>query len=204
MAQEPVRWVDLIGVAVDGNTLTKTGSTTWGNGGAASAQTISGDGAVSVTVSQVDRYRMFGFSEYNADANLGTIKYAMYLKINGDIEVRESGSSLAIPISYSIGDVMSVERAGDSIEYKKNGSVFHTSTPVSPTSSLLVDVALYNSGSKLNNVMITGADAADPEEFFSGVNVGSAENPASLSVYGNSNFRAGYSRHYGRRFGPCR
>jgi len=151
----PVIWTDLVGVTASGNTITKTASTTWGNAGAASLQTIPTDGSVDFLADESSTYRMAGLSSSNADANYTTIHYALHLRPGGAIYIYESGVLRGNLGTYVVGDRVSVERVGSTIDYKKNGISFYTST-VPSSGPLVVDAAIYNTGSKINDANIVG------------------------------------------------
>jgi len=150
-----VIWTDLVGVTASGNTITKTASTSWSNGGAASLQLITGDGGVDFLADDTTTYRMAGLSSSNANANYNTIDYALHLRSGGAIYIYESGSYKGNPSSYNVGDRVSVERTGTTIEYKKNGSVIYTST-LSSSGSLIVDASIYTTGGTIADANIVG------------------------------------------------
>ena len=154
---QPITWTDLVGVTVEpDNTLKKTAVTGWGNGGAASVETLNGDGEVFSTATNLNTYRMFGFSPTNANANYTSIRHACYFVSNATglaLEAWENGGRRKVYGPYAIGDVGSVERVGTTIYYKHNGVVFHTST-LSSSGPLLVDVAIYDQNATLSNVLI--------------------------------------------------
>lgn len=139
-----VVWTDLVGVAANGNSLAKTASDGWGNGGAASSNALSSnaDGWAEYSVAGLN-FIMFGFSEVNADADFTTIEYAVFTRVNGEIRIYEEGVNLGIFGTYSIGDILRVERIANSVFYKKNGVLLYTST-VSSSSALIVDVAMFS------------------------------------------------------------
>jgi YD repeat-containing protein len=63
VAAQNVSWTNVVGASVNGNSLTKTAPTGWGNSGASSTQSItSGDGYVEVTATETSTARLFGFS----------------------------------------------------------------------------------------------------------------------------------------------
>ena len=156
IAQTPVEWTDLVGVSANSNSLTKTASNGWSNGGAASVQTISGDGGVSARVDETNTYLILGLSATNADANWDSIYYGVYTAFNGTLYVVEQGKLRKLSESYGAGDRLSVERLGNTVEYKRNGTTLHTSG-VPSSGPLLVDVSMYSQGATLSDVMITGS-----------------------------------------------
>jgi len=149
----PIAWTDRVGVTVEDDALIKTSATGW-NSGAASVQTISGNGAVEFTAVSTDTYRMLGLSNSNASASYDTIGYAIYLRTDGTLSVYENGTHRGRFGTYQSTDVLRVERSGSNVVYKRNGAVFYTST-VPSTGTLLADAALRDSGAHFDNVYIT-------------------------------------------------
>jgi RHS repeat-associated protein len=58
-----------------------------------------------------------------------------------------------VQVAYSTGDIFRVAVEGGAVKYKKNGTVFYTST-LAPTYPLLVDTSLFSNGVTLSNVVI--------------------------------------------------
>jgi flagellar hook assembly protein FlgD len=163
-AQEvDVVWVDLVGVTAAGNTISKSAGTGWGNGGAASGQTISADGWVEFGVVEIDTYRMCGLSDSNLDAHYTSIDYAVYL-YNGAVYAFENGTNKGSFGAYQSGDRFRVERTGSTVVYKKNGVVFYTST-VASSGTLMADAAVYTVGGTVADakigIIINPPDAVD-------------------------------------------
>ncbi|MBT7082535.1 MAG: fibronectin type III domain-containing protein, partial [Chloroflexi bacterium] len=61
-------WTGTVGVTVDGNSITKNTATGWGNSGAASQESFTGDGGVGFVAAQVNKYLVGGLSSSNPDA----------------------------------------------------------------------------------------------------------------------------------------
>ena len=151
----PVTWADTVGVTVNGNSITKNASNGWTNGGAASLESITGNGGVEFTATQTNTYRMCGLSSTNPDASYASIEYAIYLRANGEVRVYENGIHKGYFEAWQIGDSLSVERVGSTIVYKKNEVIFYTSaTPAG--SALLVDCAIYSNGGEISDVNLIG------------------------------------------------
>ncbi|MDR4497616.1 MAG: fibronectin type III domain-containing protein [Candidatus Scalindua sp.] len=156
----PINWVDTIGVNVKGNSITKTASAAWGNGGAASLESFTGDGGVEFVESAANASAtgrpMCGLSSTNRDASYDTIEYAIYLRNTGSVvqlQVYEKGTDKGTFGTYRVGDVFRVERIGRTIFYKRNGNTFYTST--TPTDlPLLVDTAIYNNGGEIRDAKV--------------------------------------------------
>ncbi|KKL22663.1 hypothetical protein LCGC14_2433190, partial [marine sediment metagenome] len=113
-----ITWVDTVGVIVNGNTITKNVPDGWGNGGAASLESFTGDGGVEFVATQTDTYRMCGLSSTNTDADYASIEYALYLRPNGELQVYENGVIQGGFGRYKKGDRFRVERVGSTIVYK--------------------------------------------------------------------------------------
>ncbi|MCP3681751.1 MAG: hypothetical protein GY861_03585, partial [bacterium] len=58
----PIVWTDLVGVSASSNTVTKTASTSWGTGGAASIMVIEGDGGISFSTNETNTFKICGLS----------------------------------------------------------------------------------------------------------------------------------------------
>lgn len=152
-AQFDVVWTDLVGVSASGNTITKTATTGWGNGGAASENIlVTGvDGWIEVEAQQTNTNRMFGLSMTNTNASYNNIDYAIQLNAAGKIKIWENGTKKVNNAGiYVIGDLLKIERIGNTITYLKNNSTFYTSS-IPSSSQLICDAALDDSGSTISN-----------------------------------------------------
>ena len=157
----PVVWASLVGVTASGNSLTKTATSAWGNGGAISTQQIvSGDGYVELTASETSTYRMIGLSKGNTNASYEDIDFAMYLA-QGELRVYENLASKGTFGSFVTGDKLRVAVIGGVVTYSRNGTVFYTSVKT-PSYPLLVDCALYTQGATLSGAVIGGAGTPPP------------------------------------------
>lgn len=158
-----IMWTDTLGVSVITNSLTKTEIAGWGNAGAASTLSFSGNGGVRFTAVETNKARMFGLSPVNSDAGYKTIAYALYARSDKTLYVYENGVSRGQVGTYAAGDVLSVERLGSAIVYRNSGVTLYTSTiAVSPTQSLLADGALHSSGATIVNAQFTGMTPKPP------------------------------------------
>lgn len=132
----------------DSWTMEKTGGS---NGvydaGAASNQTISGAGKVTITVDVTTKERAFGLSTTDANANFNTIERGIIMTASGGLYKTENGTFSSIG-SYAASDVLAVERDGsNNITYTKNGSSLSSGTSLS--GSLLIDTSMSDSAGKL-------------------------------------------------------
>lgn len=150
-----IAWTDLVGVSSVGTSITKNLSGGWGTSGAASINQLGAnvDGWVemSVLAGQTNGEIVFGLSSANVDASYASIEYGIYISnITQGAGIREGGINRGVNISYVVGDTFRVERVGSSIEYKKNGTTFYTST-VPFTGSLIVDAAINTTNYKIED-----------------------------------------------------
>jgi hypothetical protein len=150
-----VNWTGGSNVAVNGNSLVKTGGCSGcPDAGAVSSQQIaSGDGYVEFSGAG-DGLRFIGLSSGNNGTDPSEIRFA--LRLNGNTaEVRESGGYRS-EVSFSGGDTLRVAIVGGRVEYSKNGGVFYSSSS-QPSYPMLVDTSLFDANASVNNVVISGA-----------------------------------------------
>ena len=151
-----VAWTNAMGVAVSGNSLSKTAmTTTWDSGAVSSKSLSSGFGFVEFTATETTTHRMCGLSNGDAGQGFEDVDFALYLMAGGSIAVYESGAGRGVLGTYVAGDRFRVEVSGGVVRYKKNGTVFYTST-VTPHFPLLVDTSLLTPAATLTNVVIAG------------------------------------------------
>jgi RHS repeat-associated protein len=150
-------YTDVVGVTMNGDTITKTFAGGWGSAGLATSGSIQGDGYVEYTVDHSDKSLLVGLSATNADAHYSTIDYAIYTRNNGQVLIYESGVSRGQQTTYTAGDVFRVARKGGTISYIKNGTTFYVST-LGSTSSLLVDISMYTLNGSISDVDFVSQD----------------------------------------------
>jgi len=153
-------------VTIVGNRVTKTGGSaaTW-DAGASSTYKIVGDGGVNFTC-EADINAMVGLSYRDINVNYSSIDFAIYLAAPLGVLVYEKGISKGTFGNYSIGDIFSVYRYGNTIYYLKNGTIFYISTQTSvgsnynpiSQSTLLVDVSIYQPNETIKDVQIWSSD----------------------------------------------
>jgi len=148
-----VTWTDLVGVSASGNDLTKTAPETLWNAGAASVESLSGDGYVEFTTGEANTGKMAGLSSGNGGASAADIDFAIQLNDMGNVAVVEGGQNRGTFASYAAGDVFRVQVVGVQVTYWKNGQYLYTSA-VAATLPLLVDSSLRTPGATLRNAFI--------------------------------------------------
>jgi hypothetical protein len=151
---DPVTWTASKHVAVSENNLTKINPTPTFNAGVASNETIPGDGYVEFSSAEATTAKMAGLSHGNTDQGFADIDFAIYLRPDGGVSIREGGAiSEAHVQTYVAGDVFRVQAFGGVVTYHKNGTLFYTSL-LSPTFPLLVDTSLRDEGATITDVVL--------------------------------------------------
>jgi hypothetical protein len=147
----PVKWIEDIGVDVNGSDLRKKflADAGFGNSGAVSNHELfSGDGSVQITASETTSTRLFGLGNGNTDAGFADVEYGMSLTAAPAIAIFESGVFRGTFGTYATGDTLEVRVQGGAVRYLKNGVLLFQS-PTPPTYPLLVDTALNTPGATL-------------------------------------------------------
>jgi hypothetical protein len=179
---EPVIWGAPAGVAIAGNTLTKTWATSWGNAGAASTKVLAaGDGYVEFTAQETNTYRMLGLSNGDFNYSWEDIDFALYAAADATLRVYERGVNRGTFGAYASGDKLRIAVSGNVVRYYRNGALLYTSGSV-PTYPLLVDTSLYNNGATLANAVISGVWATSNTEPVTWTSVGGATASANSLV----------------------
>jgi hypothetical protein len=133
---QPVVWRDIITpatLAVNGNSLRKTGTVeAWDSGATSSSLLQNGDGYVEFVATETTTRRMCGLSiggPPDTNPDFADIEFAVSLR-NGVLIVVESGTNITLPtiVTYAGGDRIRVAVTGGAVEYAKNGQVFYRST----------------------------------------------------------------------------
>jgi hypothetical protein len=174
-AQEPVKWIDLIGTSATDNNLTRTlASDGMFDAGAASDQTIThGDGWVEFETGENDKGHALGLSPdlgTDNDPSQSDIAFGIRLGGGGKFTIVEGGVSMGGALgTYSPGDRFRVQ-VKDNLDGTATVSYFQLSGPCTPgtvcngsvvatsaTSAkypLRVDASLGAEGATLNNVTL--------------------------------------------------
>jgi hypothetical protein len=173
--EERLTWTNAVGVTVNGNSLTSTGSG-WNTSGAVSTQSIiSGEGYAEFTATETNAYRIFGLSNGDTNQNYADIDFALMAGADGVLYVYEAGIYRGSFGAYATGDRLRVAVEGGQIKYKRNGLSFYTSSGA-PIYPLLMDVAFYTYGATVTNAVLVGrldhGTAAGPVSFYTGFESG--------------------------------
>ena len=139
------------GISLTNDIISKTSSSGW-NTGLATIGKIEGNGYASFSPTSTNKWYMVGLSSDNTNASYYTIDFAAY--IGGSLlHVYESGSYKGNFGTFSVGDVIKVERIGNKIYYKKNDVIFYTSLK-SSSGILLGDISISSAGTQIKNFHI--------------------------------------------------
>lgn len=157
---EQVKWrtSDFQNVQGVGNGLTKIQSNGNWDGGAASWNTVSNNGYMQFTATEINKYRMIGLSSTNTNANFTSIQYAYYLSVGGSLLIYESGTGRGSFGSYTTNDILKIAVQNNVVKYYKNGVLLYTSV-VTPTLPMLVDVSINSVGGTVSNVIVSNLNA---------------------------------------------
>jgi hypothetical protein len=146
-------WQNAVGVSATGNDLIKTSTTTGWNAGASSVASLAGDGSVTFTTDETNRFKAAGLSSGDTDQNFTDIDYAFYLMTLGRVRIYEAGINRGDFGTYAAGDTFRVQNTGGVVTYSRNGTLLYTST-VPATSPLVVDTAFYTTGATIRDVVL--------------------------------------------------
>ena len=151
--QELFKQSSIKGVTIEKNSIVKSSIGGW-NAGAFSNQYLEEDGRVSTTVLETNTARMIGLSYKDENQHYNDIDYAIFLEKGGYIFITEKGIGKRSPRGqerYQTGDVLQVQRRGDTISYLKNEKVFYVSNTKS-RGELFLDTSLNDTGATLMNI----------------------------------------------------
>lgn len=152
-------WIHVTGCIDYGNDLAQnTAPGVWGAVGAFSYMGIptSYGGFVQFTTAENNTDKLLGLSTTDDDLSYTSIDFAIYLKGTGDVAVLENNSDKGNVSTYVANDIFKIVATGSSVTYYKNGSLIYTSLNT-PTYPLYADVAMFTSGSSINDVVLSAS-----------------------------------------------
>jgi hypothetical protein len=155
-------WQNAVGVAISGDSLTKTGETAGWNAGTSSLQTLGGDGFVEFVVADNTTAKAAGLSSGDGGQDYADIDYALQLTSNGVVRVTEGGVVRGSFGSYLGGDRFRVEVAGGVVSYSRNGGAPFYTSAVAPSFPLLVDTSFSTPGATITELALVEAANACP------------------------------------------
>ena len=146
-----VTWMDVVGCSTNGSSLTKTDPTFAWSAGAASVQTLSGNGYVEFTIAETGAYMMAGLVNTYGGPSYQTIDYAIYLTGDTYVVIYEDGTYVEVFGTYAAGDVFEINVVGSTVTYLQNSNLLYTSHKT-PTLPLRFAASIFKPGAAVNNV----------------------------------------------------
>ncbi|CAM1363083.1 hypothetical protein [Tenacibaculum xiamenense] len=140
-----------------GGNLNRFASAGWNQQGYSLVRAIpaGAEGHLNFTAGPNNTYRMIALnSDPTSNASYTSLDYAIYLAPTW-VYVYENGSYRGRFVTYVSGDQFEINVAcSGTVTYKKNGTVFYTST-ISASSTMYLDSSFYNTNSTVSNISIT-------------------------------------------------
>ena len=155
--EDALFWDGAVNTGADGNDLTKTaGGRAW-NAGASSARSLHADGEARFTTGENTTAKMVGLSSGSAGQSYEEIDFAMFLRADGTIAVRENGILRGQDLAtYQAGDDLRIAVSAGVVTYSVNGEVFYTSSGT-PSFPLLLDTSLRTVGATIQDAVLVHA-----------------------------------------------
>lgn len=158
-AEEQVLKFSKTNVSVSGNSVKKNYGVTSGSwdAGASSTVKVYNNGYVETTIAEIDKTRAFGLSSSDANLNINSIQFGIFLRADNHYEIYESSSSAVYtpsPNTYGTNDVFRIAVEDGVVKYYQNGTLVYISSGT-PAASLLVDISLQDMDATINNIRIS-------------------------------------------------
>lgn len=155
-ATRSVEWMNAVGVAVAGSTITKTApETDWGYAGACSSLVIASAGYAEFVVQQQSAALAFGLGFGDSNQSYSDIEFHFATGIYDELVIREGLTYRGTFGGVAVGDVLRVSVSGGVVTYYRNGALLYTSAG-SPTFPLRADSALLTTGASIGGAVISG------------------------------------------------
>jgi hypothetical protein len=160
-ATEQVLKFNKTNVSVSGNSITKNYGATGGSwdAGASSVVKVMDNSYVETTIAENTKTRAFGLSFTDANLNISSIQYGIFLRGDGHYEIYESASSSTpaftpSPNNYFSNDVFKIAIEDKVVKYYQNNVLVYIS-PYTPSLPMLVDISFQDMGATIQNIKIT-------------------------------------------------
>jgi len=167
---EPGQLVTLtnaVGVTVTPGFIRKTNQSSWWSSRAFSTQKVSSglEGGISFKAIGTNDYRMIGLSTLDQGPTWNSIKYNIYLRNDGTIDLYSFGTKIQDLGDYQGGDRFGIERKeinGDVyMIFTKNGLILWGMNGVE-NEDLYVDICMYTPGGELDEIRLFTGDMISP------------------------------------------
>lgn len=155
----PVTWTARVNTTVQGvnGGLRKTaGSGSAYDGDAISNTAMPKDGSLTVKAAAGSRL-LVGFNQSNTSRSYEELDYCVFFNSTGAAEVYESGVMRAALGSWNASTVLSIERIGNLVRYRKDGVVMYDSVTKSG-GTLFVDTSFFNLNAELTLCRFSNGD----------------------------------------------
>jgi hypothetical protein len=153
---QPIGWQPSRDVTISGNSLSVAVAGNWGRG-AASAQTLTGDGSVVFTATEANTFRALGLTHNAPNHSYAGMDFCLELTAAGQVVVYEGGVYQGGIGHYGSGDQFRIAVEGGRVNYyqKAAGSTTWSllrSVIAGITYPLRVDTSFCSAGATLSNV----------------------------------------------------
>ncbi len=151
-----VQIADSQGVTFDNRYLEKTAADNWGNGKMSFSNVVKGDGAVRVEVINDKKEWAFGYrlSANSQAVYYDDLDYGFYINSGDTLYTwNKSTSTLTNVGSITAGDILSVEREGGLVTFKKN-DVFISEVSVSVGNEYRLDFSFFSTQTRVKVFII--------------------------------------------------
>lgn len=161
--------LDGAGMTRSGNTITRaSGGGAW-DAGARGVEFFYGGAFVSALPGATNKALMFGLSsDPSIDANYTSIDYAWYLKADGTLESRWSGSNTVTHGAYTTATALAITYDNGEIKWVKDGALVRSKT-VSAGLALAFDSSYFTAGGQLTGLRV-GPNGARGTDGVAGLN----------------------------------
>ncbi len=149
-------FINQVGVAIDGNNITKTSPNAWGNAGTSSQELIYSNGYVEWEIGGTYNSNlsiMAGLSYVDANQEYQDIDFAFYYSDDGTLYTY--GLHYAnLYHQWAVGDKLKIVRTNNKIQFFYNGVLENEYTDNNPSQPLRFDNSFYFNNTTIYNVKI--------------------------------------------------
>ncbi|MBQ21650.1 MAG: hypothetical protein CMD31_12920 [Flavobacteriales bacterium] len=147
---------DSQGVTFDNHYVEKTAADGWGNGKMSFSNVAKGDGSVRVEIVNDNKEWAFGYRlSANAQAvYYNDLDYGFYINSGDTLYTWEKSTSTLINVgTVTAGDILSIEREGGLVTFKKN-DVFISEVSVNVANEYRIDFSLFSTQTRARVIII--------------------------------------------------
>ena len=161
-SQPSITWTAVVNATIDGSVLQKTaGLDGVDDAGAASVETLTGDGYVEFTVGEAGTLWFAGLSHDNQSTSWTEIDFSFRFNGAGWADVIENGVYAGGDTPYSPGDRFRISVVNGRVQYHRNG-IFLQESGTIPTTPLALDTSLLTIGATVREAVMAAAPPPPP------------------------------------------